>query len=72
MFISKAEKKAINARLASLEIKLNFLELNMVSKELPVVVEKPKRIKWTEESKAAASERMKKSWADRKAKKEAE
>jgi hypothetical protein len=70
MFISKAEKKAINARLASLEIKLNFLELNMASKELPVANQKKDRT-WTEENKAAASERMRKSWADRKAKKEA-
>jgi hypothetical protein len=68
MFISKAEKNAINARLESLEIKLNFLTLNKASNKPPMAGKK-RGYKWSDEERMAASERMKKSWADRKANK---
>lgn len=71
MFISNTEKSIINARLEFLEAKVSSLTtmLTQATAHQPVEV-KRKGKPWGEKSKLAASERMKKYWADKKATKE--
>jgi hypothetical protein len=73
MFISKAEKYQIQLEIIGLKTKIRTLEnsLSYVVAQLACTPPKEKKSKnrvWNEESKLAASERMKKYWADRKAK----
>lgn len=73
MFISSNEKSIINARIDSLDRKVRILEgsLSYVVSQLACQPPKEKRSKswaWSEASKLEASERMKKYWADKKAK----
>jgi hypothetical protein len=69
MFISKAEKAEIIFKIRSLEARVRDLELEAWATKLKPAPEK-KRKPRPEAARLAASERMKKYWADRKAKKE--
>jgi hypothetical protein len=68
MFISSTEKSIINARIDYLEKSVREL-IKALAKDAvqPPEEKKRKGHVWTDASKVAASERMKKSWADRKA-----
>ena len=68
MFISKAEKNVINERIAALEAQLHILTFGDARFQNSTV---NKNRKWSDASRAALSGSMKKSWAERKAKKEA-
>jgi hypothetical protein len=70
MFISSNEKSIINARIDLLEARVNSLTalFAMPASKAPKEV-KPNGRKWNEASKLAASARMKKHWADKKANK---
>lgn len=77
MFISKYEKeemrisiRTLQAEVKSLNDHLERLAKYVITKDAPPV-KKRQGHKWDDASKQAASERMKKHWADRKAKKEA-
>jgi len=71
MFISNAEKNAINARLEFLEARVITLTALLTQAPASQPEEVKRKTKpWGEKSKAAASERMKKYWADKKANKE--
>lgn len=76
MFFSKAEKeemrvsiRGIQAEIRDLKIEVSNLTKLISLKNAPPS-EKRKGHQWNEASKKTASERMKKYWADRKAKKE--
>jgi len=70
MFISSTEKSVINARLEFLEERVNSLTALLLKTGIKAPKEvKPKIRKWNQASKAAASARMKKYWADKRAKK---
>lgn len=69
MFISSTEKSIINARLELLESRVSSLtKLLMQASSSTPEEGKRKSTPWSEKSKSAASERMKKYWADKKAK----
>lgn len=72
MFISKAEKDQIQLEIIGLKKSIRALEnsLSYVVAQLACQPPKEKRQgrTWNEESKSAASERMKKYWAEKKAK----
>lgn len=72
MFISAKEKSIVNARIDLLEARVN--ELVGLFEKAKIKLPKEKKYnprEWTDVEKFKASERMKKFWADRKAKKEA-
>jgi hypothetical protein len=70
MFISSTEKSVINARLEFLEEKVNSLTALFMQMGMKAPAEvKTKSRKWNQASKTAASARMKKYWADKRAKK---
>ena len=71
MFITNAEKEEMRISIRRLQAEVRDLSL-LISKQnaRPTVEKKRKPRNMTEESRAATSERMKKYWADRKAKKE--
>jgi hypothetical protein len=70
MFISSKEKSVINARLEFLEERVNSLTALLLKTGIKAPEEvKPKSRKWNQASKVAASARMKKYWADKRAKK---
>jgi hypothetical protein len=68
MFITRAEKNEMQLAIRILQAEVKGLSV-LISKEKPQppVEKKRKGHVWTEASKVAASERMRKSWADRKA-----
>jgi hypothetical protein len=73
MFISSNEKSIINARIEFLEKKIRTLEnsLSYAVAQMACMLPKEKKTKgwtWSEESKTEASSRMKKYWAEKKAK----
>jgi hypothetical protein len=73
MFISKAEKDGFHREIVGLKAKIQSLEnsLSYVVAQLACMPPKEKKTKgwtWSEESKTEASSRMKKYWAERKAK----
>ena len=74
MFISKAEKESIVETLGMMSAQIATLRRDVYDLKLiagmlkPVKVDGRKKV-WTDESKKEHSERMKKLWADRKAKK---
>jgi hypothetical protein len=68
MFITRAEKNEMQLAIRILQAEVKGLSA-LISQEKPQPPE-PKQRKghvWTDASRVAASERMKKSWADRKA-----
>ena len=68
MFITHAEKNEMQLAIRILQVEVKSLSA-LISQKKPHPPEEKKRKNhvWTDASKAAASERMKKSWADRKA-----
>lgn len=72
MFISRAEKNEMQLAIRRLQAEVRDLSI-LIAKEKPQPFVRKKRNShvWTDADRVAASERMKKSWADRKAAKEA-
>lgn len=80
MFISKAEKAEIIFKIRSLEARVRDLEIKAFAEKFSakafaekvgtIKKDKTKKRHQSESSRLAQSERMKKYWADRKAKKE--
>jgi hypothetical protein len=72
MFISRAEKNEMQLAIRRLQAEVRDLFI-LIAKEKPQPFVRKKRNSrvWTDANRVAASERMKKSWADRKAAKEA-
>jgi hypothetical protein len=68
MFITRAEKNEMQLAIRILQAEVKGLSA-LISQEKPQPPQEKKRKGhvWTDASKVAASERMKKSWADRKA-----
>lgn len=72
MFITRAEKESMQLAIRTLQAEVRDLSL-LISKinANPPQEKASKKHKWSAEEKAKASERMKQSWAKRKAAKEA-
>jgi hypothetical protein len=71
MFISNAEKSMLDARISYLEGKVQHHadEINLINQFLErFIIRGGIKRGWTPEKRAAQSERMKKAWADKKAK----
>ena len=69
MFISNFEKSRIEARLKLLEQQVRDLTAKVVIMgNFPEARKEKSTLGWTEEARARHSARLKKSWADRKAK----
>ena len=77
MFISNYEKEQMQISIRALQTEIRDLKsevssfTKLITLKDAAPVKKRKEIKWDAASKRAASERMKKSWAERKAKKAA-
>lgn len=76
MFISTSEKEEIKASIKMLQVEIKVINEQIerlakyiITRDAPPVKKRQGR-QWNEASKQAASERMKKHWEERKAKKE--